>query len=212
MLLGCLYIADCAFFLSFLCILHSNITLKSKTLDCHNKELIQHFIPYIMLQCTAMKMAYLTLEVVIISDLNSVLLNLVIIVWCSPENGKTAHPQIPAGRSRSIRSSCWGKASPGTVLSLSSSCMSNMWPAFPPVAAQTTSQTSAVLLGTFQDHPLRSGMFFLPLQLDPIRPKLVVTTNGGYIKYKIVLDDAPSNVHPQQTNMVDNLNTLKCRD
>lgn len=79
--------------------LQTNITLK-------NKELIQHFIPYFMLQCTAMKMSYLTLEVVIISDLNSVLLNLVIIVWCSTENGKTAHPQIPARRSRSIRSLC----------------------------------------------------------------------------------------------------------
>lgn len=41
-----------------------------------------------MLQCTVMKMAYFTLEVVIISDLNSVLLNLLIIVWCSTENGK----------------------------------------------------------------------------------------------------------------------------
>lgn len=148
-------------FLSFLCILHTNFMLKSKTRDCYNKERSQHYIPDFMLLCTTMKMAYLTLEVAIISDLNNVL---VIIVWSSTENGKTAHPQIPAGTSRSIKSLCWGRASPGTVLCLSSSCMNNMWPAFPLTAAQTTSQTSGVLLGTFQDHPLRSGMFFLPLQ------------------------------------------------
>lgn len=41
-----------------------------------------------MLQCTAIKMAYLTLEVFIFSDLNNVLSNLVIIVWSATENGK----------------------------------------------------------------------------------------------------------------------------
>lgn len=59
-----------------------------------------------MLQCTAKKLAYLTLEVALISDLYNVLLNLFIIVWSSTENEKTAYPQILAGTNRSIRSLC----------------------------------------------------------------------------------------------------------
>ncbi len=77
------------------------------------------------------------------------------------------YPQLPAGMSRSTRSSCWGRASPGRVLCLSSSCRSSTWPAFPPVAAQTTSRTSEVLLGTSRDLPPAPGTSFLPQRWDP---------------------------------------------
>lgn len=89
-----------------------------------------------------------------------------------------AYPQLPAGTNRSTGSLCWGRASPGMALCLSSSCMSNTWPAFPPVAARTTSQTSEALLGTSRDLPPAPGMTSLPQRLDPNTLNMELTVRG----------------------------------
>lgn len=79
------------------------------------------------------------------------------------------HPLLPADRNRSTRSLCWGRATLGRALCLSSSCMSSTWQAFPLAGAQTTSQTSTGLLWTFQDHPPTPERFSLLQQWDPGR-------------------------------------------
>lgn len=93
------------------------------------------------------------------------------------------YPQLPAGTNRSTGSLCWGRASPGKALCLSSSCMSSTWPASPPAAARTTSQTSEVLPWTSLDRPPAQGTSSLPQQWDPNTLNI-----EGYCKLTVIGD------------------------